>query len=131
MERDFVSEDSGVSLVKVDPQIYSLDSVLKTAYWYTERCYVHLQFDADGTIEARFKQRSGQPGAKLPEQFMNDLLDQKLREQVEKASEPFKNLILAHALSKTSLVNAAMEIAEPFDDPKKIQVSDDAKTSQV
>ncbi|HEX4263930.1 MAG TPA: His-Xaa-Ser system protein HxsD [Verrucomicrobiae bacterium] len=128
MRQDFVSDDNGVLLVKIDMRIFSLNALLKTAYWYTGRCYLHLQTDGDDVIEARFKPKPGMNLEHLPEQFMNDLLIQSLQERVSKESEPFKNLILAHALSKTSLVNADAEAAEPFEDPKKIMISDDAKT---
>jgi His-Xaa-Ser system protein HxsD len=128
MRQDFVSDDSGVLLVKVDMKIFSIDALLKTAYWYAGRCYLHLQ-TADGDIvEARFKPKPGVNIDHLPEQFMNDLLDQSLQERVSRESEPFKNLILAHALSKTSLVNAELETNEPFEDPKGIMIPDDAKS---
>src|SRR5687767_4882427 len=103
MEQDFVSNDGAVFIVKVDLRVFSMDSLLKTAYWYTNRCYLHLQFGAKDTVEARFKVKPGSTVENLPERFLNDLLDQTLQERVAKESEAVRNLILAHALSKTSL----------------------------
>ena len=36
--------------------------------------------------------------------FRKEVLDQDLREKIKKESEPLRNLILAHAFSKTTLV---------------------------
>jgi len=127
MGQDFISDDAGVLLVKVDMKIFSMDVLLKTAYWYTDRCYLHLQYSGEDLVEARFKPKPGTSLDNLPERFMNDLLIQSLQERVSKESEPFRNLILAHALSKTSLINPEMEAAEPFTDPQRITVPDDAK----
>jgi|ERR1700722_9636768 len=127
MRQDFVSDDSGVLLVKVDMKIFSMDALLKTAYWHTGRCYLHLQTVGGDIVEARFKPKPGVKLDHLPEQFMNDLLDQSLQERVSRESEPFKNLILAHALSKTSLVNPELETTEPLEDPKGIMIPDEAK----
>lgn len=130
-DNDFVLSENGVFLVTIDPKVYSLDSLLKTAYWYTDRCYLHLQFSDSGNVEVRLKPKSGANISPLAETFMNDLLNQSLRERIAKESEAFKNVILAHALSKTSLVSPELEVQNPFEDPKKIALPDDAKGSKV
>ena len=57
---------------------------------------------------------------------MNDLLDQTLREKVAKETEAFRNLIVAHALSKTCLINSELETQDPFTDAQGISKPDHA-----
>jgi len=126
MEKDFVLNDDGLLLLLIDLKVYSLDSLLKTAYWYSNRCFLHLQHKSPDEIEIRFKLRPDVRIPNLPEQFMNDLLDQTLREKVAKETEAFRNLIVAHALSKTCLVNSELETQDPFLDSQGISKPDHA-----
>ena len=54
--------------------------------------------------------------ADLAGMFCNELLDQALRAKLSEETEPVRNLILAHALSHTSLTED-LESVEPGDDP--------------
>jgi His-Xaa-Ser system protein HxsD len=114
MEKHFVAEDCGVFLLRIDLKIYSLEALLKTAYWYTSKCFLHLQHSSSDQVEVRFKCRTDVQIANLPEQFINDLLDQTLRDKVARETEALRNLIVAHALSKTCLINIELETHDPF-----------------
>jgi hypothetical protein len=46
-------------------------------------------------------------------------LDQSLREIVARESEPVRNLILAHALSRTPFVDPELETVDPFADANR------------
>jgi His-Xaa-Ser system protein HxsD len=119
MQADFVFDDCGLLLLRIDLAVYSLDALLKTAYWYTNRCFLHLQLAAPGQVEVRFKAKPDKDLNNVPEAFMNDLLDQSLREKIAHQTEPFRNLIVAHALSKTCLINSDLESTDPFDNGAK------------
>jgi His-Xaa-Ser system protein HxsD len=116
MEKDFVRIDDGLFLLQIDLKIYPLDALLKTAYWYTSKCFLHLQHTSPECVAVRFKVRPDSQVTNVPEQFMNDLLDQTLREKVAADTEAFRNLIVAHALSKTCLINPELETRDPFAD---------------
>ena len=45
-------------------------------------------------------------------QFCNEVLDQELREEIASESRGVRDLLLAHAFSKTSLIDSEMETAE-------------------
>jgi His-Xaa-Ser system protein HxsD len=114
MEKDFVRIENGLFLLNIDLTVYSLESLLKTAYWYTGKCFLHLQHSSPEHVEVRFRTKPDMQITNLPEQFMNDLLDQTLRDKLAKETEAFRNLIVAHALSKTCLINSELETEDPF-----------------
>jgi hypothetical protein len=51
-------------------------------------------------------------------EFCNALLDQTLREIVSQESEAERNLILAHALSRTTLIHPELETESPIPAPR-------------
>ena len=130
MQWDFVtSEGHGVSVLQVDATVYPLKAILKTAYWFTDRCYLHLQYGEGDIVEIRFKGKPGRVQAHPGEEFMNRLLDQTLRDQIAAETAPLRNLIVAHALSKTCLISPELERVATSEDPLNIAVPDERKSS--
>lgn len=93
--------------MEVDLDVYGLAPVLKVADKFTDRCFVHLQLRSNRVVEVRFCSKDS-PGAleSIAGEFCNEILDQRLREIVSCESEPVRNLILAHALSRTELMKS-------------------------
>jgi len=120
MNQNTSEATTAVQMVTVDTRIYPVITVLKTAYWFTGRCFVHLQFQNEQTIAVRLKMKPNFPIQELAGEFTNHLLDQALRESLGKETKAFRNLIIAHALSNTCLIQPELESAEPFHDPLKI-----------
>lgn len=108
-----------------DVRIYPVCALLKTAYWFTGKCFVHLQFQDEHTVLVCLKAKPGVPMRELPGEFANHLLDQTLREKLGKETEAFRNLIVAHALSDTCLIRPELESAEPFEDPLAVARPDE------
>ena len=110
--------------VPVDLTVYSLPALLRVVHRFTDRCHVHLQREGDAaTVQLRAKS----PGADLSclaGDLLNELLDQTLREAVQRETEPVRNLILAHALSNAVLIRPDLETADPLDDPCRIAQPD-------
>lgn len=101
--------------MEVDLGVYGLTALLKVADKFTDRCFVHLQKRSEHIVEVRF--RSKNPAVSLDliaGEFGNEILDQRLREIVARESEPVRNLVLAHALSRVGLVT--VESASPQND---------------
>jgi len=95
-----------VTEVIFDKAFFSPETLKKAGYRFidqfsvdfssTEHSYVcRLAFKTNKTTEAI---------AALIKDFRNEVLDQDLRERIKQETEPVRNLILAHAFSKTSLV---------------------------
>ena len=109
MKATFLQVDHNGLIAQVDLGVYSLSALLRVAYRFTDRCYLHLQREAD-FVDVRFRAKAmSRDLDKIAGEFCNELLDQTLREIVSNESEPVRNLVLAHALSRTSFVDPEPE----------------------
>lgn len=114
MNATFLTADGGGLLAEVDLGVYSISALLRVAYRFTDRCYLHLQRKSETIVEVRFRPKaSDAPLDRIAGEFCNELLDQTLREIVARESEPVRNLVLAHALSRTPFVEPELEKAVP------------------
>jgi His-Xaa-Ser system protein HxsD len=110
MDSDFIVAKGDLLYATVDLGIYSLPALLRVAYRFTNRCYLHLQYEGEKQVGVRFRGKiRGADLAAIAGEFANELLDQTLREIVSQESEPVRNLILAHALSNTALIHPELE----------------------
>ena len=86
--------------------IYSIEAIKKAAYKFADRTSVIISPGSESTATVTFN-FVGKHSQSAPEQviadFCNELLDQDLREMIKREAGPLRNLILAHAFSKTSL----------------------------
>ena len=94
----------------INLDIYSLDAIKKTCYKFSDRCSIFLdEVNNDAqTIKVIFTLTQDKPnidGEGLLNEFKNELLDQDLRERISSETEAIRNLILAQAFSKTSLLD--------------------------
>jgi His-Xaa-Ser system protein HxsD len=113
----FLQTDGAGLLAEIDLSIYTLSALLRVAYRFTDRCFLHLQKKDEKIVEVRFRPKTaGTALDKIAGDFCNELLDQSLREIVARESEPVRNLILAHALSRTPFVDPELETTDPFAD---------------
>ena len=111
----FLQTDGSGLLAEVDLGVYGLPALLRVAYRFTDRCYLHLQRKSEHVVEVRFRAKAPETALEnIAGEFCNELLDQSLREIVARESEPVRNLILAHALSRTPFVDPELESADPF-----------------
>ncbi len=90
--------------VSVDLSVYGLTAVLKSAYRFSGRAYLHVQDAGGGKVDVWVRAKDGSAPDQVAGEFLNDLLDQRLREIVATETRPERDLILAHALSRTNLV---------------------------
>ena len=102
-----VVRDGDSLVLVIDTRIYSLEAIKKSAYKFADRAAVILQEKPDQKIAVVFN-FSGAHGKADPERvigdFCNELLDQDLREIIKRETTPVRNLILAHAFSRSSLM---------------------------
>jgi His-Xaa-Ser system protein HxsD len=113
----FQTDDEGL-LAEVDLAIYSCAALLRVVHRFTDRCFVHLRSKSETIVEVRFRGKTSNSCLhSVAGEFCNELLDQTLREVVARESEAVRNLLLAHALSRTPLVEPELEAADPFSPP--------------
>jgi His-Xaa-Ser system protein HxsD len=80
-------ELGAVARVLVDTSVYSKTAVFKTAYWYTDRCYLFLSTTDDPAdtiqVEVRPKEEASRDElVALCREFCNSLIDQQVRQDV-------------------------------------------------
>jgi His-Xaa-Ser system protein HxsD len=94
--------------VPVDLRVYSQSAVLKATYKFTDNWYVQLTKATDETVTVVFTSKiPSHPSPNIQGEFLNELLDQRLREQIGSETLAVRNLIMAHALSKLDLIPSA------------------------
>jgi His-Xaa-Ser system protein HxsD len=116
----FLHADQNGLVMEVDLEVYGLTALLKVAYKFTDRCFVHLKRCSEGIVEVRFLPKGSQQQLDLiAGEFCNEVLNQRLREIVAQESEPVRNLVLAHALSRVGLANSEPKRTMPTTEAQK------------
>lgn len=100
------------AFVEADIGVYSLLALKKAAYRLANRCTVvfgplegsrlHLEFSCTHAQSENDVQQA-------VHQFFEEALDYDLRERLSAETAPLRNLILAHAFSRTKLVQSSDE----------------------
>ena len=111
---DFLFAEGDQLYALIDLTVYSEAAMLRAAHKFTDRCHIHLQRESETRMGARFRAKNaGGDCRHTAGEFFNELLDQRLREIVQRESEPVRNLILAHALAGTALIHPELDTTEP------------------
>ena len=115
---------------EVDLAIYGMDAVLKSSYRFTGRSFVELKTLNERTVEVHIRPKSSEGDAEaIMGEFLNDLIDQRLRSIVASETAGVRDRIMAHALSQTDFVRPDLETADPRLDPLCISRPDKARTT--
>lgn len=92
-------------IVKMDISLYSLAAIMKSTYWFTDRCFLYLNWaDEDKKIlSISFRGKESLNDKDLyviAEEFMNSVLDQAIRIKVEEETRTVKSIIVKRAFSE-------------------------------
>lgn len=102
-----IAETSDGSITaRFEGALYSATAVKKAAYKFAADCGVVLT-TADGDVVATLKfpeSVDSENKNKITRSFCNEVIDQDLRESIARETEGTRNLILAQAFSKTTLL---------------------------
>lgn len=121
----FVFQEQQFCCVKVSSNIYRIEAILKAAYKFTDKCYIHIEPATEDKFLVRIKTKNqSYSSQELAHDFCNELLDQELRIIIGQETEAIRNLIMAHAFSKTALIEPEMEMADYVEDPLQIGKQD-------
>jgi len=106
------SSEQGL-VVFVDRSVYGLEAVKKAAYKFGDRFHILIEAQEDTRVKVTLKSKTPLNNADyLAGEFCNEVLDQELRESIAKETDAVRNLLLAHAFSKTSLLGKELEYAD-------------------
>ena len=85
----------------VDLSLYSENVVFRACHEFTGKCYVDVSRSGPGAMIVKFaKQESGTDLSQIQREFTNALLDHRVREEVERTTEPIRRLIVAQAFGE-------------------------------
>jgi His-Xaa-Ser system protein HxsD len=102
----------GTRLLTFDSAIYRVSAIKKAAYKFGGLFHILLgQHDQVTEVRLKPKESCASPDAFVGE-FCNEVLDQELRETVADETAGVRNLLLAQAFSKTSLIDSELETGE-------------------
>ena len=93
--------------LQIDLAVYSLDCIKRAAYRFTDRFAIDLRVEGNEAICTLIFQPSTAAVVIEPllAAFRKELLDQDLRASISEETQEIRNLILAHAFSRTGLIN--------------------------
>lgn len=97
-------------------ELYSRTALIKAAFHYTDRAYVHLDCD-DSSYTVDIVQKSGCTPVDLRE-FDNTLLAQLAREEVYQKTKEIRKIALARAMASSVIETNEDVLAEKQNDRK-------------
>ncbi len=88
-----------------EASLYSIESIQRASYWFTDRCYVHLDHTRDSpVVRARLVAKdASQDQRALAGEFGNRVLDEELRLRIASETKPVRELIVAQAFAEADL----------------------------
>jgi His-Xaa-Ser system protein HxsD len=99
--------ESGCIHASVDVRTYRLVAVQKAAYKLASRCTIIIGTERELVLPITFTFSAGvseDDARAVAQLFFRELLDQELREKIGEETAAVRALILAHAFSKTDLI---------------------------
>jgi His-Xaa-Ser system protein HxsD len=96
--------DDGTLVVRLDRAVYRLSAVKKAAYKYGGFFSILIEESEKSTVVSLKPTATCQNPDEAAGQFCNEVLDQELREEIAAETRGVRDLLLAHAFSKTSLI---------------------------
>ena len=95
-------------IFKFNKDLYSKEALIKAAYRFTDRSYVHL--DIDDTYYIVSIQMKSDCQIINEEEFQNELLGEMVRMHVTEKTRNIREMILARALSSTIIERSQEEL---------------------
>lgn len=87
----------------VDDRIFHRDAILKTAYLFTDRFFLHLSYFDEHHISIVVEAKPNQDISAIDKAFCNELLTQMLRYRLAEKTKNIKELIIGRALYSTCI----------------------------
>jgi His-Xaa-Ser system protein HxsD len=112
--------------IEVDTQLYALPAVMRAGYKFTGQYHVSVHRPDDlnepkVTVTLTAKSSGARVDAhQLTGEFLNELLDQALRERLEAEFGPVRELIVAQAFSEANLLDPIRDDGDYEHDPLSI-----------
>lgn len=99
----------------IEEKIYNIKTLMKAAYIYIDKLYILFESIGKNKIKIIFKGKeklSDETYEKYVGRFINELLHQKIRENISKDTKNIREMILARALYGTAIYNEKIKLDE-------------------
>ncbi len=93
--------DEDALTLLVDESVYSREALLRTCYWFTDRCYLFVSRSGPNifSVRIRAKAKAVDLGT-ISGEFENALIDQQVRQDIEGETSRLRELIVAKAFAE-------------------------------
>jgi His-Xaa-Ser system protein HxsD len=98
----------------IDERIYSVEAVMRTAYWFTDRAYLVISKPSEHSLRVYVKAKPptlesprAEPPDDLAREFGDALLNNELREAVERQTGKIRELVIAKAFAEAGVPDDA------------------------
>ena len=92
--------------LEVAEAIYGRDALLRTCYWFTDRCYVFIT-RTPGTFNVHLRAKPDSPNSldAITGEFQNALLDYQLRHDIDQQTGKIRELLVAKAVAEAGTLD--------------------------
>ena len=99
--------EDGALRISLSLDIYGLEAILRSCYWLTDRCFVYLAPPKEGLIEITLLAKNAESAKtdQLTWDFLNDLIDQRLRIDINTETRAIREMIVAQAFADVDLID--------------------------
>ena len=87
----------------VDDQIFNKSAVLKSAFNFIDKYYIHLAYASEHDIEIELTSKNTHISQNVEKEFSNELIAQMLHYQISIDNKNVRELILGRALYSTCI----------------------------
>jgi His-Xaa-Ser system protein HxsD len=109
--------------IRVDGSVYSVKAIARAAFRFSDRAACLLAHDDEShdVVWATFLAKQGSVDLQsLAKEFLDELLDQKLRQDLESSFHDVRLIITAQAFAEGNLLNPDDDTADYRHDPRSI-----------
>lgn len=103
-----------MELMKFSKELYPKVALIKAAYNYTDRAYLHLDADEKYYYVSIESKDSGEEIKE--EEFINEMLTQSVRHEVYSQTKNIRELLLARAMATSVIMSEEIEEVEDGND---------------
>ena len=125
---DILDQNDDGLAIPLDTNVYRLTAIKKAAYKFGDRCGVRIDLEDGQKARIFFTFSAGSVDAEgLAHGFLNEVLDQELREVVAEETANIRDVLLAQAFSAANLLDTNGDEGSPNQDPLGIRRSSSEK----
>lgn len=108
--------------VCVNLELYTRDALFRVCYVFTDRCYLFLEpKDAGDEVIVHFSRKTSTTDLSgIAGEFANELINQRIREEIARETRTIQELIVAQAFAEADLLDRTDSKASYIDDPRHI-----------